>query len=823
VKLCSDLPTNTPTPSPTSDFILAPTRTPSLQPTKLFITTPGGNVYSTSPLKTLEIPISAQLSSYDNQTYAYKYTWKQQMNETFSNSLWGSSVSVSSHLLILTSTQTSSKNLVIPAGSTKWGQYYIFMVSVTYEETINNFTVVGIKIDDRPLPTARESQEILLSSYTHNEIKLTDMFDFFSDLKESKTWWVDVAPSEDEAILHLYHVTWNCTYELSTKVFELCRFSLSQFTNQLRITASPAEISNAFIVGNVYFITSSVESKETGEIAESTVSVIVNDAKYPVVRVFPETVSLASGEQMNFEVGVVRSQDIGGSEILHGKDISSFYNISWRTSPALTPFQYAFTIFDNTATLDTSVITNDLINRVVIYIDVNPLPIQDVESPVSKQVRVTINKPPRAGYCDVNPEIGIPFITKFVVMCADWLSNSTLRYQFGSKLINSSSSFFSPLVVYSQSASYEFMLGHGNYTIRCQIKDEYGATVEVFLNMSSAYDDNNDFDTKTADELFSIGDEMLNAASVGDVAVVLSNAALLNSGIELLKVILGEASSHVLISLKDEIINAFGTLLSSITPTTVTLEAVVSALSTTAADWTLISQNSVPMVAIQLETIISTMADFLSEEYVSKFSHEQVLKLVSTATFMLRATTLHRYRNMTTLHHLRNITKMSLRHSLIDTQPGQVGFSSGKVVTSSSYSAKRAPADKLSSCSSSGITLPDHIPEFKAIQSADCIELMDAEDFAMDIESRRIQNDLLIGQQIASIILYDSSEDVGNEAVVVGSLDTCEPILYMLDAEIIQGVNYERVAIEIEAAAAVGGSLDYALPSCASRNGFDDK
>jgi hypothetical protein len=791
------------------------------------VTVLGGNVHYTSRINSLEIPINVEMPSCNlNSDYDLQYSWKQGTSDKLYDLGWSDSLSVNTHELELADVQTSSKNLVLDAYTTNWGKYYTFTLTVTYLGSISNYTLVGVKTYERPSPSARSSVDVIFSSSTKNELLLTDIFDFFSHVKEREIWWKDVAgaDNEDEAISVLYDISWTCSHELEDGNSSSCRISMAQYTNQLSLKWTGEEISRSFYTQTNYLIGALVQSKETGEISVGSASMIVEEARYPAVRMLPDTVSLAIGEQITFVLSVVKSADIGYEErTLYGKDISLFYNVTWSTSPSLAHYDYALTIYENTATVDTSTITNDLIDEVVVHVHVTPLDEGEVfnEGQVSKYSTVAIVTPPRMGYCEVFPDNGTPFSTLFVVRCLDWLSESTLRYQFGYLLLNSTSNVESTLRTYTQSASHEFTMGPGSFRIRSQIKDESGSVVEVTNDISCEYsaEETNEIGAHWQSyigNLSAIANYTDSAANVGDVSTALSNIALLNTGVEYLLSIMDEGVIEEVILLKQKIVEILQVLHSSMVSTVVSLEAVMSTLRSTVSDWTILSESSVITVTDLLEAIIRTYSDLLSQENVSKFSSTNVVQLVETVNSIL----LNDIQNTTTVQRLRDLTEACLRESLRDTQPGQMGFSTMTMSNddSSYYAAKRVSTGSFSECSTAKTWLPDLIPEFRLVESADCITMISAEGTG----SRRRQ-DIDNAQEVISIHLYDTSGELGNEPVSVTSLDACTPIVYFLESVDTPDLDYkdvEREAVAIAESDSSTTDVRLSLPNCMSRDYF---
>jgi len=787
----------------------------------------GGNVHYSSPLVALEIPISVVVPGCSlNHGYALQYSWKQETNESLHDFGWSDSVSVNNYPLLLNEIQTQTKNLVLPAHTTIWGEYYTFTLTVTFFDSINNFTLVGIKIDERPMPTVRSSPDIIFSSSTNNELAVTDIFNFYSDIKESETWWEDVNWSEEDAIRTLYYISWTCSFELSD---DDCGIVLP-FDNDIYLHYDADQISEYFTTGVNYTITAQVESRTTGEIVAGSFTIIVEEVKYPIVRVFPDTISLSIGEQITFVVEVVKSSDIGNHEsVLQGKEILEFYNISWSTSPSLANDAYAFTIYENTATLDTSALTNELLSQVVVNVDVTPIDGGEVsyEGSVYKSINAVIVTPPRMGYCEVDPKTGVPLTTRFVAKCEDWVGEGKLQYQFGYRQLNSTSDMHSTLRTYSRSSKHKFTLGPGNFEIIMQVKDESGAVAEELVQVSCDYSTEKDVEIaadqqKYIEEISSTVDDAGIAASVGDVSTVLSSVAQVNSAIDYMSPHTDTEVHDEVASLKGSIIDAIGELQTSTSPTVDSQEAIISTLRSTVSDWTLLPESSPAVVADQLEDMFDSLFDLLSDEYISKFPSAVVVELVETINYVTKAAYAQDAQNMTTLQRLRDVTRNVLRGGLTDTQPGQMGFEMMTSDSSGFLSAKRVPSDNFATCSTDKTWLPDFIPEFRSIDSADCITLVDG---GAPIAFRR-RLDLVGGQESASVTLYDSSVDIGSEPVPIMSLDTCTPIVYFLESVGTHEVEYETFVTDTVAAVQgtipAAGKLDHSFPNCMSRENLVD-
>jgi len=787
----------------------------------------GGIVHHSSPLVTLEIPINVAMPSCLNYSYALQYSWKQGTNERLYDFEGSDSVTVNNHPLQLSESQTRTKNLVLPAYTTKWGEDYTFVLTVTFYNSINNFTLVYIRIAERPMPTVRSSPDIIFSSSTNNEFMVTDFFNFYSDVKESETWWEDVDYSEEATIRALYYISWTCSLESSD---DDCGIPLPS-DNVIYLRYDSGQVSQHFTIGVKYIITAHVESQKTGVIVTGSFSLRVEEVEYPIVRVFPDTISLSIGEQITFVVEVVKSTDIGNHESgLRGKEILEFYNISWSTSPSLENDTYAFTNYESTATLDTSALTNKLLSKVVVNVRVTPIDNSEVsyEGNVYKSITAVIVKPPRMGYCEVHPKTGLPLTTLFVARCEDWVGQSSLQYQFGYRQLDTTSNIHSTLRTYSRSSYHKFTLGPGNFTIVMQVKDKFGAVAEQLVQVSCDYSSERGGEI-AADQLKYIKefsthiDDVHTAASMGDVSSVLSSVALLNSAIDYISPISDAELLNEVTLLKGSIIDVIGELQTSASPTVHLQEAIISMLLSTVSDWTLLLESSTPLVANQLEAVVDSLSILLRDEHVSKFPSEDVAAIVDTANYVVKATYSQDTSDMTTLQRLINITRNCLRGSLTDTQPGQIGFEMMTSDSSGYLSAKRVRSDNFATCSTDKTWLPDFIPEFRSIESADCITMLDG---GVTIGlGRRL--DLGVGQESASVTLYDSSGDIGSEPVPITSLDTCTPIVYFLESVGIHEAEFGTLATDTVAAAQTtipaAGKMDHSFPYCMSRENLGDE
>jgi len=799
----------------------------------------GSNIYRFSRINTLEIPIDVSIPKcHPNQSYALEYSWKQETIGKPTDYGWEENVSVNYHLLTLDETQTRAKRLVIPPNSTLWGMYYMFTVSVSHHGAVSNSTVVGVKVDDRPLPKAKESDELIFSFATRNEILLTQVFNFFVDLKESQSWWHSLGSTEDEAISATYNISWYCMLASTTGNLHPCSIPMIDFDNKVKLSFSSNETLKYFVGLTRYIFTARVQY--FNKTVENSISIFVEERRYPVVTVFPGTVSLTQGDQMTFTVSITKSSDIGTGVILKDENIFSFYNVTWRTSPALTDYAYAFTSYANTATLDSRQITSDFLDEVVIFVQIVPLVTGEsfFEGPVTKRVTVSINLPPRMGTCAVSPTTGQPSTTMFTVQCADWVSDTELEYQFGYAKKNSPVGGDSPLLTWTRSSKHKFMIGPGEFTIISQIKDERGAVVEIFSDISVEYNHKQE-EAIQADQVKyvqtlteSVEKTIFNAASAGDISAVFSKIAEVDPAIDNLRSYSTGGRNEMdidvlaeLFRLKQNMIASIGLLLSSSTPTLSSLYATISAQKYLVMDWTLLTESSVKLVAGQLETLISTTSEVLSEEYVSKFPPTTVEKLVESSNSMLRVAYENGLSNMSLSQRLRDSGSTSLKESLTDTQPGQVGF--GKLNNNgySQYSAKRVAADEFSSCSTSNTWMPDLIPAFHNSKSGDCITFIDNQDYGFE-GMRRPQTEIHAdNQQVISIDLYHSSDRTVENSVIVDSLDMCNPVVITLDSEVVPGTNYRNVTEQIALALNNSNSnetMTYRIPSCESRHGFGD-
>lgn len=711
----------------------------------------------------------------------------------------------------------------------------MFTVSVSHHGAVSNSTVVGVQVDDRPLPRAKEGDELIFSFATNNEILLVQVFDFFVDLKESESWWHSLGSTEDEAISATYNISWYCMIASTIGILQPCSIPMTDFDNKLKLSFSSQETINNFVALTRYSFTARVQYFNKS--VENSISVFVEERRYPVVTVFPDTVSLTKGDQITFTVSITKSSDIGTGVMLSDENIFSFYNVTWRTAPSLTDYAYAFTSYANTATLDSRQITSDFLDEVVIFVDIFPLVTGNsfFEGWVTKHVTVSINLPPRMGTCTVSPTTGYPSTTMFTIQCADWVSDSKLEYQFGYARKNASAGDDTPLLTWTRSSKHMFMIGPGEFRIQSQIKDERGAIVEIFSDILVEYNQKEAEHLEANQEKYvqnlteSLEKTIFNAASAGDISAVFSKIAEVNPAIDNLRSTgRNEIDMDVLaelFQLKQNMVASIGLLLSSSTPTLSSLYAAISAQKSLVMDWTLFPESSVTLVAGQLETLIATTSELLSENYVSKFPPKEVGKLVESSNSMLRATYENRQWNTSLSQRLRDSGSTTLKESLTDTQPGQVGFSKLNNDAYGQYSAKRVAADEFSSCSTSNTWMPDFIPAFHNSKSGDCITFVDNQDYGFE-GMRKPQADVHAGsQQVISIDLYHSSERTVENSVIVDSLDMCNPVVIALDSEVVPGIDYKNVTEQMAIALNTSNSnetMTYRVPSCESRHGFGD-
>jgi len=798
----------------------------------------GSNTYYSSRITTLEIPIDVDMPTcHPNQTYAFTYLWRQEKSGNPFDHGWPEGVAINSHELFLTETQTRAKRLVIPSYSTHWGMYYMFTVTVSHYDAISNSTVVAVKIDDRPMPAIKESDTLTFSFATDNEILLKTMFDFFVELKERSNWWENVAATEEEAILVLYNISWYCNVGSNVRTIENCDIAMSRFDNRLGLRFSLEETRN-LSSGIRYEFTARVQS--LNKTVESSISVFVTEQPYPVVSLFPNSVSLTIGNQVTFILMITKSSDISTGLKLEDEAIFSYYNVTWSTYPDLSAYPYAFTVFENVATLDTTLITSDFLDKIIVTVQVVPHAHGEVfyEGHVTKSASVSLNFPPRMGTCTVNPATGTAFSTIFTVQCSEWNSDTALEYQFSTEL-NSTVGEDVALLTYSRSSKHEFESGPGNFKIKSLIKDARGAFVERFnyISVKLSAKEAREMETNTESYVNSISESanatLSSAATVGDMSAVFGKIAEVNSIVDIVYTLSIDRRRLIddnilleLYQLKKVMVESIGVLLTAITPSLVSLDAVTTALRTIVMDSTLFPEDSVILVASQLELLINSTSHILSEEYVSKFPPLTVLKLVDSANSMLRATIDQEHWNVTTSKRLRDSGKRSLKESLRDTHPGQVGFAKDMINNYGRYFAKRVSTHGFSMCSTSQTWLPDFIPEFQNSKSGDCLTFVDNEDYGFEGKRRRRTEQGPIDQQVISIELYESSERNVDNSVTVGTLDMCDPVVVALDVEVVTGNDHENFVREISHTLQSSDNTDnmtYMLPSCESRHGLGDE
>jgi len=179
---------------------------------------------------------------------------------------------------------------------------------------------------------------------------------------------------------------------------------------------------------------------------------------------------------------------------------------------------------------------------------------------------------------------------------------------------------------------------------------------------------------------------------------------------------------------------------------------------------------------------------------------------------------------VTTLKRLRDSGKKSLKESLTDTQPGQLGFAKDTTDDYGKYFARRVSVNNFSGCSTNQSWLPNFIAELSNSRSGDCLTFVDNEDYGRDGNERRRLEQQLIDQQVISIEISDSSERNVENFIPVKKLDKCGPVVIVLNSEVVPGGDHESFNVEMAAIMENNdGNMTRSLPRCESRQGFGDE
>jgi len=696
-------------------------------------------------------------------------------------------------------------------------------VTVNFRNSTNNFTYIGVAVEERPLPVPRKLALRLFSSNTGNVIYVSKMFDFFADIKEVNTWWRKYQ-SEEDAIAELYDISWSCSYEETDDGDKKNCTSLIEgqmIANGLRIIWEHWDMDK--FGSHNYTFTAILSTKNRYRSVSNSLKIAVVEEKYPEVEISPTNIYLNDGDQAVFEVFVTPS---GESEALSGADILEEYTLEWEILDcAICNESNSFVTSLGRSVFDTS--QTSILPSQKVRFSLWVYALDETESPIAIEASAILNSPPRYGSCSLDNNEGIPFETVFTMTCEGWesASGTSLEYQF--EQMQTGSRGRSPLITYSRGPSLSFSLGPGTFMIFVKIKDMFNAVTEVSQFCSVLYSEAklNNITSDSAGYIAEVSEEhsleVKRAAQSGDLTKTIQVVSNLNSAIytalggdigvntrrrlalenSRLSVSRRRLNSQdgltEAISLREKLFEAVKLLIEKTTGTQKSLKSLVNVLWTQTVDPSQVSTTAVSNGSVILKSLTSGLTSLMAEEAVSKFESELVSIMMESSIDMILVAM--DGRDAAVVQSLWNSGMQSLRQSLTDTLPGQTGY----VNRDQSYgksTANRVEPSSIFDCSNDFVSF-GHVIQTDDMSSVDCTIRTDDFDISSWLAgSERRRSEVIGYEEIVTVNLYDSTYQASGglydetaSAINVSLLEDCEPVIVRIKTTIFNGMDYNTI------------------------------
>jgi hypothetical protein len=760
-----------------------------------------------NPLDALEIPINVDMPACIQTTsYDFTFYWQQSIGD-YTADTFGWSVSdwaINSYSVSLGYAITR-KNLVIQSGNLLYEEYYVFVLSVTGDDRSNDYTVIGIRTDYRPMPDPYEivDEQPLTSDLAIN-ISALDWFQW-SDSRIADDWWEDEtldASSEVEAILYLYTINWSCN-EVSDGVLSECDPDPLEFQNSDIVTLSyDTDDSEKYFneVGKVLRFTVNITDSYNRS-AYNYVDYYVTARYYPEMVIYPNSVIVNQGDMTQVTVYAISSGTATPNGVIAASldpdEIISRYSIDWETSGdsfSLSEDTGALTEYSTVAAIDSTASDFSTGATYTLKVTLTPSPDYSYEGTISTYATVIMNDAPSSGTCELDLYQGTAFDTEFTISCSNWADDdSPLAYSFTLVTIDEYTGdelSSSPLINLSEYPSFTFSTSAGVFQVETTISDNVGGTTSVTSDILNVT-----LDTTTSEMLesdpavfldnltSSVSEESYSQASAGDLSSIASSISQMDSTLTLVSSLNLTSTNSSMLSMREQMAYILDTLLDNLVPTLDTFTTLVDILETVVSVVDELGEDSVSTATATTLKIIEALIEILAEDTIANFPTDVVSSLVKSSTnMMIKGTELDLTDELTELI---DAAQTVLLESLTDTLPGQNGFEQEDTNTKSK--AQRRTPDEIAEVSTEYADLPT----FTSLNSSDT----DSIDTILRSDTFNVYNQSTEGD-VVSVNLYNSTASESErrrrtsgarrrstsdtDAIELSDIDECEPIILVI-------------------------------------------
>jgi len=738
----------------------------------------------------------------------YSYSWSQDSGPYSGfNFGWDNGTLVNSQPINLTDVQLTATHLVFPPYTLEYDTYYVFHLEVSVEGQTNNQTYVGVYVQQRPMPIPLSMTHNFISNQS-NYISILDMF-IWSPPRgtDAPLWWeegkdVDTAASQLDAVDLLYSIEdWTCEeFHNGT--------DCDVFLQGLVPTYTAEEMVVVFGESGRFIFRGDLIRKMDNKVVNFTTFVDVKFVGVPEVVLQPAEILLSPGDQANFQLYIVPSDDTQDSSktiverAISPEEAFDQYFVSWDSSNNALLNEDAFSSYWTFAVLDASEV-GFMTGSAELWVTVEDK--DSIESTVSKSATIRFNHPPSSGKCTFEPKVLEIGNGTFRIVCSAWTDpDLPLGYTYKALRINDTgateftlSSLGSPV--------FEFELGVGVWRLKASISDRYGAVTEVVDFVEAVY--SKDSKIYLENDPSSWLDNALNKTlrviemmdETVDISEIIQHAILVDTTSSY--ALYESCSENVLPAVRQSRAAIGNAIASSVknSISTTQVHSTTSALYTIVRDPQQTNSDLVESGAKTLSTLINSLTDAKSQELIRKFPKETVTNMVDASTKMMTSAS----SSNDTCGMSLNTTNLSsstaksvwtsgldaLLGSLTDTIPGQRGYANQATNRTHASYATRSDAKSLDGISTSFASLPSSLAgadNTKAIDSIvrrddfDPVTLISGSEYLSDTNASIVGVAITINMFDASAALTASKGrrrvDSSYDSLDLRIEDECEPI-----------------------------------------------
>jgi len=753
------------------------------------------NTISTS----VSLPCNEELRSW------YSYSWSQEFGPWGGFHFgWDNDTLMNSQPINLTDVQLTATHLVFPPYTLEYDTYYVFHLEVSVQGQINDQTYVGVYVKQRPMPIPVYMIHNFISTQD-NYISILDMFIWSPPRGTDAPLWyeegkdVDTAASQLDAVDLLYSITdWTCDHNGTD-----CEVILQGLVP----TYTADETVDVFGESGRFIFSGNLIRKVDNKVVNFTTFVDVKLVGVPEVVLKPAELLLSPGDQANFQLFIVPSDDTQDpsktivERAMSPEEAFDQYFVEWDWDNAALKSEDAFSSYWTFAVLDASEVGFMTGNAELL------VTVQDkdlIESTVSKSATIRFNHPPTSGKCTFEPKVLEIGNGTFRIVCAAWTDpDLPLGYTYKALRINDTgateftlSSFGNPV--------FEFELGVGVWRLKASISDSYGAVTEVVDFVEAVY--SNASKSYLESDASSWLDNALNKTlriiemmdETVDISEIIQHAILVDTTSSY--ALYESCSENVLPAVRQSRAAIGDAIASSVknSISTTQVHSTTSALYTIVRDPQQTNSDLVESGAKTLSTLINSLSDAKSQELVRKFPKETVTNIVDASSMMLTSASSSNTCGMSL-----NSTNISsstaesvwtsgmdaLLGSLTDTIPGQRGYANQATNRTTASYATRSDPKSLDVISTGFASLPSSLAgadNTKAIDSVVRRDVFDPVTLISGSEYSSDTNASIVGVAI-TINMFDATAaltagkgrrrvDSTDDSLELRAEDECAPI-----------------------------------------------